>query len=122
WATTDPVNFGGERLSSQRGKASDKGEFSLSGLDSGDYYLYLKAIGTGGVFACQYSDDRVSWRRDDALPKLSNVKARMLDDDVWITWDEMEEADSYRVMVFDPSTGEMLEDETVTDVTSWMGT
>ena len=122
WATTDPVDFGGERLSSQRGKASDKGEFSLSGLDSGDYYLYLKAIGTGGVFACQYSDDRISWRRDDALPKLSNAKARMLDDDVWITWDEMEEADSYRVMVFDPSTGEMLEDETVTGVTSWTGT
>ena len=118
WAAPDPVNYGGERIASLRGKASGNSEFSLSELDSGDYYLYLKAIGSGGIYAYQYDDTRISYRRGDSLPKLSGVQARMMDDDVWLTWDLSEEADSYRVMVWDEN-GEVLADENVTQTADW---
>ena len=122
WAAPDPVNYGGQRLASVRGKASDQCEFSLSGLESGDYYLYLKAIGSGGIFACRYGDDPISWRPEDALPKLGGVQARMLDDDLWLSWEELEEASGYRIRVYDSSTGELLTDESMEkEETQWFG-
>ena len=42
----------------------------------------------------------------------------MMDDDVWLTWDLSEEADSYRVMVWDEN-GEVLADENVTQTADW---
>lgn len=121
WAAPDPVNYGGERLTSVRRKASDQCEFSMSRLDSGEYYLYLKAIGTDEIFAVQYADSPVSWRKAGALPKLDGVQARMLDDDLWISWEEMEDADSYRILVYDSATGELIADENVTEETQWFG-
>ena len=121
WVAEDPVNYGGEKLSSVSGKASGNCEFSLAGLDSGEYYLYLKAIGSKGIYACQYADGVVSWRHRDALPKLSGIKARMLDDDLWLSWEETEDANSYRVLVFDPATGEVLIDERIEEESNWYG-
>ncbi|HJD23721.1 MAG TPA: hypothetical protein H9694_06195 [Firmicutes bacterium] len=122
WAAPDPVNYGGQRLSSTRGEAAGQCEFSLSGLQSGDYYLYLKAIGSGGIFACQYADGPVSWRQADALPALDGVQARMLDEDLWLSWQESEDASEYRIWVYDGETGELLADETVEKgETQWFG-
>lgn len=122
WAAPDPVNYGGQRLSSVRGEAAGQCEFSLSGLESGDYYLYLKAVGTGGIFACQYADSPVSWRPQDALPKLGGVQARMLDEDLWLSWEENEDASGYRVRIYDGATGELLTDESVEKgETQWFG-
>ena len=121
WAAPDPVHYGGERLTSVGGKASDQCHFSLGGLDSGEYYLYLKAIGREGVFAVQYADHPVSWRRGDALPKLEGVAARMMDDDLWISWDKQEDVDTYRILVYDFATEELLTDEIVTEESQWFG-
>lgn len=122
WAAPDPVNYGGQRISSVRADAVGQCEFSLSGLESGDYYLYLKAIGSGDIFACRYWDGQVSWRQADALPKLDGVQARMLDEDLWLSWEENEEASEYRVRVYDGSTGELLTDERVEKgETQWFG-
>lgn len=122
WAAPDPVNYGGQRLSSVRGEAAGQCEFSLAGLPSGDYYLYLKAIGSGDIFACQYADGPVSWRQGDAPPRLDGVQARMLDEDLWLSWQENEDASEYRVWVYDGATGELLTDETVEKgETQWFG-
>lgn len=122
WAAPDPVNYGGQRLSSVRGEAVGQCEFSLSELQSGDYYLYLKAIGSGDIFACQYADGPVSWRQGDALPILDGVQARMLDEDLWLSWQESADASEYRVWVYDGSTGELLTDETIEQgETQWFG-
>ncbi len=122
WAAPDPVNYGGQRLSTVRTGASGQCEFSLSGLESGDYYIYLKAIGSGNIFACRYWDGLVSWRPEGALPKLGGVQARMLDDDLWLSWEENENASEYRIRVYDSSTGELLTDERVEKgETQWFG-
>ena len=122
WAAPDPVNYGGKRLASVRGKASGQCEFSLSALESGDYYLYLKAIGSGGIFACRYGDGPVPWRSADALPKLSGVKARMLDEELWLSWEAMKDASGYRIRVYDAATGELLTDESAEKKeTQWFG-
>lgn len=122
WAAPDPVNYGGTRLSSVRGERTGQCEFSLSGLESGDYYLYLKAIGSGDIFACQYGEGLVSWRQENALPKLDGVRARMLDEELWLSWEESKDASEYRVRVYDGSTGELLTDESVEKgETQWFG-
>ena len=122
WAAPDPVNYGGKRLSSVRGEAAGECEFSLSGLESGDYYLYLKAVGSGNIFACRYWDGTVSWRQEDALPKLDGVRARMLDEELWLSWQENEDASEYRIQVYDRSTGELLTEERVEKgETQWFG-
>lgn len=122
WAAPDPVGYGGQRLSSVRGAASGQCEFSLSGLESGDYCLYLKAVGTDGIFACRYADSPVSWRQEDALPRLDGVQARMLNEDLWLSWQENEDASEYRIRIYDGSTGELLTDESVEKgETQWFG-
>lgn len=122
WAAPDPVGYGGQRLSRVRGEAAGQCEFSLSGLESGDYYLYLKAVGTDGIFACQYADGPVSWRQGNALPRLDGVQARMLDEDLWLSWQENADASEYRIRVYDGSTGELLTDERVEKgETQWFG-
>ena len=122
WAAPDPVNYGGVRLYSANGNASGQCEFSLSELDSGDYYLYLKAVGSGGIFACEYSDTPVSRRKNGAPGKLDGVKARMLDDELWISWNKSEDVSGYRVQVFDASTGELITTEELEkEETQWFG-
>ena len=122
WATADPVNYGGKRLSAVRGAAIGQCEFSLSNLETGDYYLYLKVIGSKNIFACKYWDEVVHWCQSDALPKLENVQARMLDEDLWLSWDKNQEASEYRIRIYDGTTGELLTEETVEKETNqWMG-
>lgn len=122
WAADDPVSYGGKRLSTVRGEKTGQCEFSLSSLESGDYYLYLKAVGTGDIFACRYWDERISWRRADSLPKLDDVQARMLDEEVWLSWKENAEASAYRIRLYDAATGELLTDESVEKgETQWFG-
>ena len=117
-----PVNYGGVRLYSSNANASGQCEFSLAELDSGDYYLYLKAVGSGGIFACEYSDTPVSRRKSGAPAKLGGVKARMLDDELWISWDKSEDASGYRVQVYDASTGELITTEELDkEETQWFG-
>lgn len=123
WATTDPQALGGVRAASFTGRAAgDSHTFSLSGLDSGDYYFYLKAIGTGGIFATAYAGgDALHWKNANALPPLSSVQARMLDEELWVSWQPAEEASGYRVLVRNAATGETLFDEECGQEYSWYG-
>lgn len=120
FATTDPANLGGVSLGTVSGDAAGSGTFSLGGLDSGDYYFYLKATGTDGIFSTRYADGgSFSWRAAGALPALQGVQARMLDDELWLTWQPSEDADTYRVMAYDADTGAVLYDETVDGDSQW---
>lgn len=120
WAAADKVNYGGERVerwSSIEPSASE--EFSIRSLDSGDYYFYIKVIGEDGIFNCRYFDERISWREDGIPAKLENVKAYMVDDELWAEWSIPEDCEDFRVMVFDKETGESLFDEVVSETPLW---
>ncbi len=45
----------------------------------------------------------------------------MMDDDLWISWEKQEDVDTYRILVYDVATEELLTDEIVTEETQWFG-
>ena len=122
YAGTDTDGYDGQEVSSFTAGAEGEQEISLSGLDGGRYHFYLYVRGEQGIFTRKYAEESLLWFEDSASQELSGVKARMLDGDIFLTWGEVNEDSSYRVMVFAPDNGGLLHDEIVEADTSFLWT
>lgn len=122
YADTDTDGYDGQEVASFTAGAEGEQEISLGGLDGGRYHFYLYVRGEQGIFTRKYAEESLLWFEDSASQELSGVKARMLDGDVFLTWGEVNEDSSYRVMVFAPDNGGLLHDEIVEADTSFLWT
>ncbi len=122
WASTDPENLSGVRVAGFDGPAAGGSHsFSVAELDTGDYWFYLKAIGSGGIFStARAGGDALHWVDASAL-SAPDAAARMLDHELWMSWAPVEDARSYRVVVSDADTGEVIHDEMLSDDNNWYG-
>jgi hypothetical protein len=122
WITSDPKSYGGKMLNAQHSKlSSGEAAFNLNGMDTGDYYFYLKAVSSLGTFSRRYADAPVHITAQNAPAKLQNVKACLLDDDVWITWPAVRDINTFHIVLRNADTGEVLSNETVKDENEWYG-
>lgn len=90
-------------------------DFAMPDLDSGYYYFYVSVTADSGAFNYGYADTPFFFDNEGRPEKLSSVTAGLLDGDVYMSWEG--EAGTYRVMLFDPDTGELLASEITEDTT-----
>ncbi len=122
YADADTDGYDGQEVASFTAGAEGEQEISLGSLDSGRYHFYLYVRGEQGIFTRKYADASLAWFQDSAAQELSGVNARMLDGDVFLTWEGVNEDSSYRVMVYAPDNGGLLHDEIVEAETSFLWT
>lgn len=122
YADTDTDGYDGQEVASFTAGAEGEQEISLGNLDSGRFHFYLYVRGEQGIFTRKYADATLPWFQNSAAQELSGVNARMLDGDVFLTWEGVNEDSSYRVMVYAPDNGGLLHDEIVEAETSFLWT
>jgi hypothetical protein len=111
YADTDASGFDGQRVASFQGGPSGEQDFTISGLDTGDYFFYIRVAASEGMFNRAYAQGSFPYADPSAPEKLTGVKARLLNEEVLLTW-EMGEHTDFKVFFWDKASGALLfEDE-----------
>jgi hypothetical protein len=118
YADTDRTGYDGEQVASFSGGPAGDRTFDLSGLSSGSYFFYLRVSHESGAFSQAYAQQALEYQNPSAPAKLSNVKAGMVDDSLFLTWDAVK-ADRYRVRLYDGKDGGLLQTNDVDGKTSY---
>ena len=107
YADTDGQGYDGTLVSSRGEGPSGTQSFNMPELDSGYYFFYMTVSQDSGIFNSAYADAAFFYDQKGGPEKLKNVKASMLNEDIYISWTG-EEGLPARVMLFDPDTKQLL--------------
>lgn len=103
YADTDNQGYDGVLAASGGRGASGSLSFNMPSADSGYYYFYMTVSQGSGIFNSAYGKEAFFYDNPGGDDKLPDVKASMLNEDIYISWTG-EESGIYRVMLFDPDT------------------
>lgn len=82
--------------------------FEPNGLTNGYYFYYICISDSLGVFLYKYTDIAIKSENINAVTELTNIKACMLNSDIYVSWSG--DVENYKVMVYDPNTMELLDE------------
>ncbi len=114
YADTSSSAFNGERVASFNGGPTGEQEFDIGGLETGDYFFYLRVSAAEGMFNRAYAQGSFSYANPSAADALQNVQARMLNEEVLLTW-EMGDHTEFKVFFWDKATGDLVFDKQVSN-------
>lgn len=122
YADTDAEGFDGQEIASFSGEAQGEQTINLSSLDTGEYFFYLRVSGSQGIYTKKYAEGTCSVTGSNAAAPLSNVRACMMNGEVFLRWEMAEAGKSYKVMIYDTAAGGLIHEEIVQDTDTFLWT